>query len=394
MSRRSLWRSLLLTCPALFGGAVAPQAPTAMSDSSLTTIVEGLDKRKLPVGEAIRAGLENPETLNEIVRVVLQGKKPQSLLDGLNLEFTTLKARDSARSTLGLAYEYQRTIKRQDFQTRAANETGLLLDLSAQGNIAFDRSINPRDFLEAEVGLHFFRSRGGAVGSPDSVRRRLNELDSKLVDIEDRSELRGSALTAEFIRTASAFLTTQTYVDLTGTARLEADQTFDRTQWVYGAQLGLDVKAWNANSTLAQWNLFDWPFALVRYLSGVDTRFRPRGSTIPTVQMAVELVDPSEDPAREEIGETESYPRVRLESAFRSLLTEGPGGPIYFESDLRYYRELGADDDVEAAGLHEFAYFASAIVSQVGMYLSYSWGRLPFDVTSDQVYALGFRVGF
>jgi hypothetical protein len=78
----------------------------------------------------------------------------------------------------------------------------------------------------------------------------------------------------------------------------------------------------------------------------------------------------------------------------RNLIVRSGLGDVYVESDVRWYRELGAPVAIAAAGLDEFTYFVAALVSSDGPYISYSTGRLPFDDREDQVYELGFRLHF
>ena len=78
----------------------------------------------------------------------------------------------------------------------------------------------------------------------------------------------------------------------------------------------------------------------------------------------------------------------------RNLILRSEVGDVYVESDLRWYRELGAPAAVSAIGLDEFTYFVAALVSSEGPYVSFSTGRLPFDAQQDQVYELGFRLHF
>jgi hypothetical protein len=69
-------------------------------------------------------------------------------------------------------------------------------------------------------------------------------------------------------------------------------------------------------------------------------------------------------------------------------------GPLYFQSDARWYRELNAPQAIRGANLNAFSYVALALVSDEGPYVSYSKGRLPVDRKKDEVYELGFKLYF
>jgi hypothetical protein len=343
--------------------------------------------------EAWKRALEDPETLNPILQELFADDRWRLLKD-LNLRFVSFEANRADVRGLGLAYEYAKTLKRENLIDRGTHQASLAFVLNAAGNVAFDRDINPRDFLQADAKFALRRSRGGAVTTTPEVRQRLAELRTRLAMISEPAELDASPLWAEYLATIAPNLTTQVYLDLGASGGIESDQSFDQTQYVYAIDLGIDVKAWGPGSRLAAWNVFDWPFAAIRYLAGTDPRFTPRGSNIPTFRVELGLVDPGKADLREALGAGGSFPRLSLEAAMRNLIVRSEVGDVYVESDLRWYGELGAPAAVSVAELDEFTYFVAALVSSEGPYMSYSTGRLPFDAQQDQVYELGFRLHF
>ncbi|HSB53891.1 MAG TPA: hypothetical protein VLD58_06020 [Gemmatimonadales bacterium] len=345
--------------------------------------------------KALKDLLGDPETLNWALDRLLKGKAGRwQLLKDLNLRFATFQAEKSDARGLGLSYDYSRSIKHEEIATKSANYTALGFDLSAAGNISFDRRINPRDFLQSDLALSVAVSRGGAYRTTPAIRERLAQLRDSLALIESQEELDHSPLWAEYLGTVQPFLSTQLLLDLAATASFETDQGFDDRQLVYAGRLGLDLKAWNNNSTLARWNVFDWPFATLRYLIGTDSAFAPRGATWPTVQASLGLVDPVENDPRNAVASLGAFPRFKVEAAFRTPIASRGDNDVNFESDFRWYRELGAPAGVRTAGLDEFTYFAAAITTTLGPFVSFSAGRLPFDAESDRVYQLGFRTTF
>ena len=324
---------------------------------------------------------------------VASGPRWQLLRD-LNLEFKSFNTSNDDLTGLGLAYRYSKNIKRDELVSRAATQSGLSLSFDAEGNIAFEREINPRDFLQTSVDFAFFRSTGGAVRTTPAVRNELNAMEDVLTSIQTEEELFASPVWQTFLAAMQHSMTTQTYWELGASVRYESNQAFTAKQLVYSGQLGLDVKAWNDGATLARWNLIDWPAALVRLLDGVDTRFTPRGSTIPTVLTAIDWVDPSDNAVREAVGEMDSYPRFRIETAYKSLVAEHADHEVYWLMDLRYYREISPPDAIKAINADDFLYFVTALTIGESLYVSYSDGRLPFDAADDRVYELGFKVAF
>jgi hypothetical protein len=392
--------SLAATCLAVTlvsWPATAQQPATGGARSGIDSamhLIENVGLSKDGVRDAVRRLLADPEVLNSLLEAAVEGHRRPPLLKSLKVRFATFEAAESESRGLGLNYSYSYSVKRQDFSTSVASATGLDLRLNANGNVAFDRKINPRDFLKSDLALSFFMSRGGANATTPETQARLADLRNVLAKFETEAELERSSEMAEYVRLVSGSLTTQTVLDLTGNSGLESDQSFQRKSYVYGGRVGLDIKAWNPGSRLAQWNVFDWPFAALRRLNGTDSTFAPLGSTIPTVLAGIALVDPQDDDGREAFGALDAYPRLNLEGAFRTLALDGPTGPIYFQSGVRWYHEINAPAGIRQAKLHTFSYVALALVSDQGPYVSYSKGRLPFDLRKDEVYELGFKMYF
>jgi hypothetical protein len=344
---------------------------------------------------AVKQLLADPDVLNSVLEAAVDSGKRPPLLENLKVRFATFEAADSNTRGLGFNYTYSYSLKRQQFATSPAHATGLDFRLNSAGNVAFDRKINPRDFLNSDVALSLFVSSGGVRGTstPATIARQA-ELLQKLALIEDEEALEKSPLMAEYLRLVMGRLSTQRMFDVAGTFGIESDQSFQQKNLVYGGRASLDIKAWNPQSALAQWNVFDWPFALLRRLNGTDRAFTPLGSTIPTVLAGIVLVDPQDDRARKALGALDAYPRVNVEAAFRTLVLRSRAGPLYFQSDARWYRELNAPQAIRGANLNAFSYVALALVSDQGPYVSYSKGRLPVDRKKDEVYELGFKLYF
>jgi hypothetical protein len=386
------FRQALITGAVLLGlGQTAVLNAQAPTKQGLLALLSGLPSSE----EALKKLLKDPETLNRALQVLLNGKPGKwQLLKDLNLRFATFEAEETGARGLGLSYDYSRSIKHEDIATKSANYSSLGFDLDASGNISFERDINPRDFLQSDATLSLSISRGGAFVTTPEIRDTLGKLRIALAEITDQAELDHSPIWSEYLTTVEPFLSTQTFIEFGAAASFETDQGFDDKQLVYSGILGLDIKAWNNNSTLARWNFFDWPFATLRYLIGTDPSFSPRGATIPTIQASLGIVDPQENDPRNAVGDLKAYPRAKLEAAFKTPLATRGNTDVYFESDFRWYRELGAASAVRRAGFDEFTYFAAAITTTMGPFVSFSAGRLPFDSESDRVYQLGFKTSF
>ena len=345
--------------------------------------------------ELVAPALENPETINKVMKQYLVGPSGWRLLKNLDVRFKTFRVHgDSTATALGFSYSFSKDVRKQFLEKKTCKQSGISLSLSAKGNVAFDEKANPADFLESDLALHLFRSYGGVIEVADSVTQRLYELTAELADIENQDSLDNDPRWKEVFMTAMASLTTQVYLDLSLSGGLESNQAFTQKNYVYAAKLGIDVKPWNRQSFLAQWNLFDWPFAALRWLSETDESFTPRGSSFPTVLFGLSYVEPETDNLRAAAGETSGYPRFDAEAAFKTLVMDSPAQRVFFSADVRYCRQLSALSAIRQADIEERVYSAAALHTSSGLFVGYSTGRLPFDATDDQVFELGFQLGF
>lgn len=386
-------RPVVLALAVAWPALVAPER-VAAQDSSGAALVGQVRALHVDV-DALRRVLEDPETFNHLLdRLAGRDGGGWRLLQDLHLKFKTFDAQDADTRGLGFSYGFDKVVQQQAFDTAGTAFTTLDFHIQADGNVAFKSSINPRDFLTTGAALALQRSRGGATATTTAERRELSGLEQKLAEYTTEAQIASSPELHRYLEIVAPHLGTQFALELGASAKLESDQRFSQEQYAYAAQLGLDLKAWDRSSALARWNLFDWPAAVLRYLAGTDARFTPRGSTIPTVRLAIGRIDPSENDGREALGVTSSFTRVNLEAAYRGLVARVGGGELFLESDLRWYRELSAPAAIRSAGLDEFTYFAGALTSTAGPFVSYSTGRLPLDAASDKVYELGFKVDF
>lgn len=336
--------------------------------------------------------LKEPATINETIKETFTNNKQGAILDGLTFSLVTFQTDDPKNSAaLGLGYEYDKNLYRYFFDKSGTTSTGINMSINAYGNAAFVKTLNPNNFLNSKASIHFFRSWGGALRVDDETASKLNALEDSLVLLDD---VDNSPLWKEFLSEISSQLTTQIFVDLSIVGGLESNQDFTQRNYTFGGKLGFDLKAWNDNSTFAKWNVFDYPFAFIRFLTGLDDAFNPYGSTYPTFLIGYSLVNPAKDVLRNTLGEIKNYGRIEAETGFKSIVMIMNDKPVFFEASLNYYSEFNASKKISSAGAGEFVFFSAALKLPTGAYFSYSAGKLPFDVKRDKVYSLGFELQF
>jgi hypothetical protein len=327
-----------------------------------------------------------PETILTLNKIWKENVIHESrFLRELNLEFKTFKVSNSDSITgLGVGYSFSKDITRRRFGNES--QTGISLSLHTQGNIAFEKNINPEDFLESSLSFHLFKSWGGTIAATPEVWTKLNELEDSLALIENSEELINSPVLKEFISVTKKYLADQYYLDFSLLGNYESNQDFSIKQYSYGVDLGFDCKLWKNEF----FNIFDYPFAAIRWLSGYDEELNPMGVSFPAFIISLEQVNPIQFESREVLDESDDYSRLSGELSFKTPLS----GSSYFEADLKYYKEINPPDKIKEANLDECIYFKAAITTAEGIFISYANGKLPFDLLDNEIYQLGFKYNF
>jgi hypothetical protein len=339
--------------------------------------------------------LGNPETLNKYLGMVAGDDEGWRFLKDIKFRFKTFSTKgDDSLSSLGFSYQFAKDVNLRSLTNDGPTIIGQAVSVRAQGNVAFDPSANPKDFLDAAISVSLFGSHGGVIQGSAEMFNLLNALEDSMVKIEEQEKLDRSSSWLQFSSIAQNHLSTQVYWSFAGTASLESNQKFSIKQYVYGFETSFDVKAWNRTSILASLNVFDWPFAFLRMLSGEDADFSPLGSTIPTVICGIKWVDPNDGDPRKWIDSSGAYYRFNIEAAFRTPVANVLGQATYFQADFRFYTEIAPSAAVVTASLHQQTYFTGALSLANGLFVSYTTGRLPFDARNDQIYELGFQYSF
>jgi hypothetical protein len=374
-----------------FSSAGLRAAPSGNDTIEPNAAFPGADKSNI-----WRSVLEDPETINKGLQTLLAADNPfKKFLDAANIKF---KAFDSDKpgsdKSLGFSYDVNRDFTRYYISDETARHDGLAFNLSAKGDVAFDKAANPRDFLDWKGAFLGFCSRGGAIRSTDEVALRLNDLEDAAAEIKTREELLRDPNMVELLRIIREHMTTQYYFELAANGGVESDQSFSQTQYTYGGHLAFEIKGWNPDSPWAKFNIFDYPFAATRLIFQNDKVWTPRGSALPTVMVGLDQVMPTGGDPRAKIGDNSDFPRFKLQAGYRTLVGHISGEAAFFEANVRYYQELGASAAVKAASLDHATVFTAVLLLPKNMYVSYSTGRLPFDVKNSQLYELGLHYGF
>jgi hypothetical protein len=314
-------------------------------------------------------------------------KRLASLLpDGLTIAPKTFDAKDG-NSALGFEYTLRRQFRAWD--------DALVVRADATGNVAFDETANPDDFLDTKLSIGFAKNFGGVKPNDWSPEHKALLADKRmeLAGITDPDELDAAFAEQEaLVDSLTSQLTNQLYVEAGATGGVENDQAFSERQWTLGAQFGAKLNLWEPASR--KWNVFDWPFAIVRALGSKKGDIELDGDSFPYVLAGLDLVDPDSTSLRAAAGDSSEFLRLRLEAGMTAALYHGRDFSLKFEAAIRHYQELDAETSTEAADLDQFTWVAVGVRADNGFYVRYSTGRLPLDAIDDDVYELGFSYKF
>ncbi len=293
---------------------------------------------------------------------------------------------------MGFTYDFN--FDYASFKENNKNRISNTLGLSATGNVAIDKKFNPSDFLETKVHYSYARFNGGVVTKSNrEVFLKLDSIEDLLVQEKDIRSVKAQQLWEEFGKNLE--LSNQYYYGISPKFAFESNQDFSAKQFTPGIAINLGAKAWNNSGTLSKLNIFDYPFAVLRLITGTDRRFTPYGSTLPIVAIVFDYVVPSSDSVRSKLaGNLNPYPRIKFETGFRTFITRIKKENIFFSANYRYYQELNAPAEIKKEELDTHSYFVMALQSTSGFYVSYANGKLPFDAKGDEIYSIGFSYKF
>jgi hypothetical protein len=388
------WIFLLLTCSLVI--EISGQNISSIKDlkdkiaATVPMLVEGLGNTNYKTLENLI--LNDPELYNEIwgrVYNSIRPKKDQLLFKNLKIHFKTFQATDSNKTSLGLSYKWDYEINKKKNTDYERSE--FIAKINLRGNIAFKKQLNPVDFQSAklEIGTNGFR--GGTVNrSTAAITTELNKINQQLAAIEDEDELANSKLWNEL--TKAMGITNQYHYNFSAVGGWEGSQDFSKSQVTYGGQLRFSAKSYADKNMLAQLNILDYPFALIRYITGTDRSLSPYGATLPVVTLGVDMVKPTKDTVRRSFaGNKNQFARFRFEVGFRTFLLNVNNVPLHFNSAFRYFREINAPTMIKAAGLNQSSFFTFSVTGADTYFVSYSYGKLPFDRTNNAIYEMGFK---
>ena len=361
----------------------------------LKTIFIGLSKNQSDslLKEGVKSIFSNPDLYNDFFRKYVEKLKENdkgryTFIRDLDLNFKSFQS-DTLPVALGFNYNYSNS-----WVKNKVTEKSTLLqsyNLAFKGNVAFKKQFNPNDFLEYSLAFDNSFLWGGKVAELDEETSvKMEELQDTILARRERKDPSFLGLYDELAKFIS--VTDQFALGIKGKFSFESNQDFSKRQFVPGLLITAGAKGWNKNEALQYFNILDYPFALIRLLTGTDKKFTIYGATFPSMLFGLDYVLPQDDTTRKELlGTLDAYSRLRFEIGFKTRVARIGKEVLHFSSDFRWYKELNADQIIKDNRLDRSTFFVAAIESNSGLFVSYTTGKLPFDKRNDQVYSLGFK---
>ena len=346
-------------------------------------------------GDRAKELLNDPETYNKyLIEKVLAKTDADAFLQQANIKFLTLTSEsEDNRSSLGLAWDYTGTWSQNSAKPPSTESYEWIIDLKTKGNVAFDQDVNAADFLTFSLGgMHTARFGGIIEADVETIQAGQNWMTA--IQSMNEEQMLNSEVTENYIQLIRQKAGAELYLETGMNLGFETDQKFENYQATFGFATVLDYKAWDDRLAASRANVFDYPSALFRWISGVDKTFTPNGASIPTLVIGVDRVEPLESQIVVRGGDDSGYFRAKAELATKSLFAQVMKERIYLEMNARIFQELGASSTIKSLGVDQQLIYTIAFVTSRGWYVSYSEGDLPFDMENDRAFGVGFKYSF
>lgn len=328
----------------------------------------GVDEEKLKA--TLTKDFKQPEYLNSALARLFGGHVPWGL------EFKTLDSKTTGESVLGLGYDidYQFSESKIDAAGKWRKQSAFAFE--ATGTIVNDGDKNPRNFSQAKLSA----SRSYTTNIPPQTEAFADRLTDASVKAATSCAGPGAATTeackqakAEGYRlldSTSAFLRSFQRYKLGLDAGYESDQDRNAVQSTLGIFAFGQYEDWGTNS---------WTGGL---------------QVTPSFRVGVDSVHPNSDTPRAMAGDESTYYRFSGEVSLWIPIGNFFNQHEVLTFNYRYYRELGPSDIVKNANLDAYNLRTLSLTSPTGLFVSYSSGRLPFELQSDHVVELGWKTYF
>jgi hypothetical protein len=340
-------------------------------------------------------GKEVEEVAVKKINELLGGKAPF-----VELKYFTPKSDNTSKSGYGLAYDWERkantSLKISDDHSRFSSNT---FSAYAKGNFIFADKNNPEDLSKAGLSYEYITANYAPILKSEVLTGSLGERyqEECLEGFGNKSEwCKATSATLNKISSGDA----STIWSFKLKADVQGNQDYTEKEYVYGAGVGLKYTP-AIDSPIRLLNIFELPF---RYITQPLLDYNESGysdRSFPVINVGIDRIDPSDNTVRNTIlSGKNNYERAYAEIGYVTTIGKFKGQSIKFNYHYRYFKEIDADLAIKYAGLDRFHYAVYAIqipgaafnldIPQV-ITLSYSTGKLPFNLSNEAIFQIGFK---
>ena len=367
----------LITAFAEDNGGVSKEVafcPTALSEEVCKSYLDVLKEAALTKPDdkeafrkALSSALENKISTPEFWNGVLESPALSNAVGNIPLSLTfKLLDRENADSVLGLAFSYSKDFSRTTYSDKGSREWSYRFNFNADGVVTQNSEENPRDFLNAKLAFY------GSSTPSFNLKKTVDGLshlycyeDPNAIDDVDCAKWTATDISKFFEPVGSAF-----YID-------------------YGLDVGYET-----DQEIAAKNQTFGLFTFIAYEDFHRDTFIGYNNIKPSIRLAADSVQPSKETPRAMAGDDSSYTRLSGEFSLVVPLTKLVGVPYSFTFSYRAFEELDASDVVKKAKLDSYQLKTFSLASPIGLFVSYSSGRLPFGLADENTVELGYKIYF
>lgn len=285
-------------------------------------------------------------------------------------KFKTLEAKNG-ESVIGVSYEIEKNIKNIIVDTAGGKwNKSYSMGFNASGTVTQNKLENPRNFLNTTVEfntIYYSKIERHSDEYADELDDLIKVLARCSEEKSNSSECQSARKKQKLImQEISAYNIFEFGFD----AGYETDQSFSVKQ---------------EKISLVAFSHFDY-FKEDSFLGATQIK--------PALLLSLDSIDPNEETPRAKAGDNSSYYRFSGEVSLSMPIDTESKVPLTLAYNYRYYDEISASQVVKDANLDSYHLRTWSLAAANGLFLSYSEGRLPFDLNDDNVVELGWATNF
>ncbi|MBC8026966.1 MAG: hypothetical protein H7Y89_13315 [Steroidobacteraceae bacterium] len=262
-----------------------------------------------------------------------------------------------------------------------------------KGSHAFRDAVNNEDLSTATLSLHLDRADLGRANideiAGEVFQQCLMDAGPTPTDEQTKACIETGAVDRLLADEPTAWL-----YNLNFHGGLEANQDYTNSRGLYGLNV---VFVSEPSAAASRYNVFDLPFRALRKSMSPGSRYR---ASFPSLSFSLDRLDAKDDEIRAAFTSKSTFTRASAEVAFQTILASFDEGPLRFNISYRYFHEFSPPEAIKIANLDSFDYtkmqlrFPARLLpivetDEYELFVSYTDGKLPFDVTSGKAIEVG-----